>query len=78
MSRPSLLVRAAHYAANATLRRAPLKRTSAEGPLCEKLMEEETRLNEARRSGDAAYSPTRHVEVLTKLLVVAQQTPRSV
>ena len=72
MSRPRMLVRAARFgAAHAARRRnAPKQQTP---PAFDKLMEEEERLNDARRSGDAGYSPTRHVEVLAILLAAAGQ-----
>lgn len=73
MSRPSILVRAARYGAATTRRRRAGKPLDAPAPT-DKLMEEEARLNEARCSGDAGYSPTRHVEVLATLLAAAAQT----
>ncbi|MEM9318203.1 MAG: DUF6477 family protein [Pseudomonadota bacterium] len=71
MSRPSMLVRAARFCAAATLRRRA--RTAETRPLApfDKLIEEEARLNDARCTGDAGYSPTRHVEVLASLLAAA-------
>ena len=75
MSRPSMLVRAARYGAAATRRSNIAKEGEDEAVVCDKLMDEEARLNSARCAGDAGYSPTRHVEVLAKLLAAAGQTP---
>ncbi|MEM1274084.1 MAG: DUF6477 family protein [Pseudomonadota bacterium] len=71
LTRPSMLVRAARFGAAAKVRGKPRRTTSAAQPSYEKLFEEEARLDEARRSGDAGYSPTRHVEVLANLLTAA-------
>ena len=70
-SRPSILVRAARYGAATALRRNRNVQAGATPPPYHKLMEEEERLNDARCSGDAGYSPTRHVEVLATLLAAA-------
>lgn len=70
MSRPCVLVRAARFAAAASLRQPARRRTLQRKPW-PKLLEEEALLDTARRGGDAGYSPTRHVEVLTQLLTEA-------
>jgi len=75
MSRPSMLVRAARYGAAATKRGTIAKEGEDEAVICDKLMDEEARLNNARCAGDAGYSPTRHVEVLAKLLAAAGRSP---
>ena len=73
MSRPRMLVRAARFGAAQASRRRHTPRPNQTPPAYDKLMEEEERLNEARRTGDAGYSPTRHVEVLATLLAAAGQ-----
>lgn len=67
LSRPSVLVRAARFGAAASLRNPPKPRALNRKPW-PKLLQEEAGLDAARRGGDAAYSPTRHVEVLVHLL----------
>ena len=66
LQRPGLLVRTARIACQAhdALRRA--KRRSVV-----KLLDEEEKLNAARLDGDAGYSPTRHVQVMSALMVAA-------
>ncbi|MBF9033646.1 hypothetical protein HKCCE2091_05290 [Rhodobacterales bacterium HKCCE2091] len=74
MSRPRVLVQAARFAAAATQRRRSRAAADARPPAWDKLIEEEGRLDAARRAGDAGYSPTRHVTVLTALLAGAGET----
>lgn len=71
MRRPPLLVRAARFGAAALSRRNIL--TGPKGKPVANLLEEEAALNEARVTGAAAYSPTRHVEVLTAILLAATE-----
>lgn len=71
LTRPSVLVRAARFGASATLRQPKPRQRLKQKPW-PKLLEEEARLDSARRTGDASYSPTRHVQVLTALLCSAQ------
>lgn len=70
LTRPSILVRAARLGASARKPGRKLNDDTAM-PVHLKLFEEEARLNSARCNGDAAYSPTRHVEVLSNLLAAA-------
>lgn len=71
-----MLVRAARYGAATRLKRRQGPRVDVSDPVCDKLMEEEARLNDARCTGDAGYSPTRHVEVLATLLAAAGHNAR--
>ena len=66
-------MRAARYGAAVRMRRRQTSRPDVTPPTCTKLMEEEAKLNEARTTGDAGYSPTRHVEVLATLIAAAGQ-----
>ena len=82
LRRPKLLIRAARfgladYDRDRDLRRlmrtpaAPAPRQAMPG-----LIEEEARLEDIRKSGGAAYSPARHVEVLIALMAEARLWPR--
>jgi hypothetical protein len=76
--RPRLLVRAARHGLAEYNRKRDLKRIfnlpQAPAPLraLDMLISEEARLDEQRRSEDAAYSIARHVEVLIALMAEAQ------
>lgn len=72
MHRPKTLVRAARFAA-AAHRQRRIRTLGKQAPI-DKLIEEEERIDSARRMGDAGYSPTRHVEVLTQLLTAASRS----
>ena len=66
--RPRVLVQAARFAAAAGRGGPNRTVTRIAGLPVPRLLAEEQALDLARRSGDAGYSPTRHVEVLTALL----------
>ncbi len=69
LRRPRLLVRAARFGAAFGARRPALGALYRRAP--DRLLDEELALNTARISGDAGYSPTRHVEVLSALLAAS-------
>lgn len=71
MMRPGLLVRAARMSAATGGGRSFKGAVNGTRPTYQKLMEDEAQLDLARRNGDASYSPTRHVEVLSHLLTEA-------
>lgn len=82
LKRPQLLIRAARagladYNRTRDLRR--LMRT-ADAPAPERavsaLLAEEETLEETRRKGDAAYSFTRHIDVLIAMIAEARLLPR--
>ena len=82
LRRPKLLIRAARfgladYNRDRDLRRvmrAPAAPTPATA--VSRLLEEEAHLEDIRKSGGAAYSPARHVEVLIALMAEARLLPR--
>jgi hypothetical protein len=72
LRRPGLLMRAARFGLADYNRRRFLKGLTPEETTSERilprLIEAEARLEETRRSGDAAYSISDHVEVLVALI----------
>tara|TARA_R110001583_G_scaffold169768_1_gene322910 strand:+ start:309157 stop:309471 length:315 start_codon:yes stop_codon:yes gene_type:complete len=82
LRRPRLLIRAARFGLNDYNRNRDLKRVmrTANAPsparAVSSLIEEEAKIEETRRSGDAAYNVTRHVEVLIALMGEARLLPR--
>lgn len=74
LSRPRLLVRAARHGIQDYCRERDLKRLiAASGPpapeaVVAHLLEEEARVETTRQRGDAAYSLTRHVDLLIALM----------
>lgn len=82
LRRPKLLIRAARFGLAEYNRERDLRRVmrapAAPAPAnaVPRLMEEEARLEEIRKSGGAAYSPARHVEVLIALMAEARLLPR--
>jgi hypothetical protein len=80
LRRPRLLIRAARfgladYRRDRDLRRLIGKTTTPDYAV-ERLMSEEERLEERRRTGDAAYSVTRHIEILIALISEIKLLPR--
>ena len=82
LRRPKLLIRAARfgladYDRDRDLRRL-MRAPAALAPrqAVTRLIEEEARLEEIRKSGGAGYSPARHVEVLIALMAEARLLPR--
>lgn len=82
--RPKLLIRAARIGAADYKRERDLKRLTrtiripSPTSAVETLMATETQIEENRVAGDANYSITRHVEVLTALMAEARLLPRPV
>ncbi|MEZ5886553.1 MAG: DUF6477 family protein [Paracoccaceae bacterium] len=82
LRRPALLVRAARAGLMDYNRRRDLKRVmrTAHVPQPEAavsaLLQEEERLEEIRRKGDATYSFARHIEVLIAMIAEARLLPR--
>lgn len=81
LRRPRLLIRAARFGLNDYNRNRDLKRvmrtSTAPSPAraLSTLIEEEAKIEEIRRSGDATYSVKRHVELLIALLGEARLLP---
>ncbi len=77
LRRPKLLIRAARFGLADYDRERDLRRlmqlpaTPAPGKALSHLLEEEDRLNHARKSGGAAYSPARHIALLIALMAEA-------
>lgn len=81
LRRPRLLIRAAHcgmvdYRRDRDLRRLIKGTVSPERTLGH-LMEEEERLEAIRRTGEASYSVSRHIEVLIALMAEVRLLPRN-
>lgn len=74
LRRPRLLISAARHGAKDYDRNRHLKRVldietvPAAGPAAMRLMEIERGMNDARKTGDATYEATRHIEVLIALM----------
>ena len=83
LRRPRLLVRAARLGVADFNRDRDLARLvgGMRAPTPERavqqLMEHETQIEETRRAGDAAYSVSRHVEILIALMAEARLLPRA-
>lgn len=82
LRRPRLLIRAARHGLADYRRDRDLKRlVQLHGPATPeaalpRLLSEEERLEEIRRSGDAGYSLARHIEVLIALMAEVRLLPR--
>jgi len=80
--RPTLLIRAARFGIAEYRRERDLKRllrrdrVASPARNLDQLMSEEARLEEDRRSGDAAYSVARHIEMLVALIAEARLVSR--
>ncbi|MCJ8139257.1 DUF6477 family protein [Falsirhodobacter halotolerans] len=80
LRRPRLLIRAARLGMEDYRRDRDLGRlTDCPTPesALPRLLEQEDLLERTRLSGDAAYSVTRHVEVMIALMAEARMQPRS-
>jgi hypothetical protein len=76
LRRPRMLIRAARfgqsdYRRDRDLRRLVVWPASPEAAV-QQLLEEEGRLERIRQNGDAAYSVSRHIEVLIALIAEAR------
>lgn len=82
LRRPRLLIRAARFGLEDYRRERDLKRLVPTPllPSCTvpQLLEVEERLEETRRTGDAAYSVARHIDVLIALMAEVRLLPRNV
>lgn len=83
MRRPRLLLQAARHGVYDYNRNRDLRRV-LRAPACPApeeamnvLIEEETRLEEVRQSGDAGYNLVRHIEVLIAILGEMRLLPRT-
>lgn len=81
LRRPRLLIRAARcgladYRRERDLRRLIGQAMSPDRSLPQ-LLDEESRLEDVRKRGDAAYPVGRHIEVLVALMAEARLLPRS-
>ncbi len=83
LRRPRLLIQAARIGLGEYNRCRVLKKlskssiTPAPHNAVQALLPVEESLEDARRSGDASYSPSRHVEVFTALLAEARHLAQS-
>ena len=82
LRRPKLLIRAARAGMLEYRRSRDLKRITGvpanvqASRIVDTLLREENRMEEERRSGDAAYSIQKHISVMTALLAESQSQPR--
>lgn len=82
LRRPKILIRAARLGACKYKRDRDLKRLTHAARLpnhrraVENLLSQENELEQTRKAGDAAYSVSRHVDVLTALIAEATLLPR--
>lgn len=78
LRRPSLLMRAARYGVHEYNRNRDLKRlmgtSKAPSPTraITTLIEEEAKIEDVRKAGDASYSVSKHVEILIALMAEAR------
>lgn len=83
LRRPPLLVRAAQFGLTEHNRERSLRRLLPENrarttvEIFAQLVEKEAWLDEARRSGEATYSISRHIEVLAALIIEARLVKRA-
>ncbi|MEM6408062.1 MAG: DUF6477 family protein [Pseudomonadota bacterium] len=83
LRRPRLLVRAARHGISDYNRKRDLTRLTGQNPskstraIVEGLIAQEEQLEETRRSGDAAYRPSKHIELLVALIAECRLLPRS-
>ncbi len=83
IKRPSLLIRTARFGLKEYSRERDLKRIlrsdrlAAPSRVLPRFVDEEEQINENRKKGDAAYSVTRHIEVLIALMAEARLIPRA-
>lgn len=82
LRRPRLLLRAARFGAADYRRDRDLKRLlqgdalPAPEQTLPRLIDEEGRLEQTRRSGDASYSLTRHIDILIALIAELHLIPK--
>lgn len=79
--RPKLLIRAAHTGMSEYRRSRDLKRIAGfpanvmTNRIVDTLLREENRMEQERKSGDAAYSIQKHISVMTALLAEINLQP---
>ncbi|MCY4181182.1 MAG: DUF6477 family protein [Litoreibacter sp.] len=84
LRRPRLLVRAARHGISDYNRKRDLTRLTGQNPtkstraIIEGLIVQEGQLEETRRAGDAAYRPSKHIELLVALIAECRLLPRSI
>lgn len=82
LHRPRLLIRAARFGLADYCRERDLRRLidapATPDRVVPRLLYEEERLEAIRRTGDAGYSVSHHIEVLIALMAEARLLPRSV
>ena len=81
LRRPRLLIRAARYGMADYRRERDLRRlidTGTPDQALPRLLSEEERMEETRRTGCASYSIARHIEVLIALMAEVRLLPRPV
>lgn len=82
LKRPRLLIRAARLGIAQYNRSRDLRRlmrgvgTPTPEAALKRLIDEEARLEEVRKSGEAAYSLARHIEILIAMMAEARLLPR--
>jgi hypothetical protein len=80
LRRPKLLIRAARFGLSDYRRDRDLRRLLGQISTPERavarLLSEEEQLEEHRRTGEAAYSVTRHIEILIALISETRLLPR--
>lgn len=80
-TRPKLLIRAAHIGMSEYRRNRDLKRIAGfpanvkANRIVDTLQREENRMEQERKSGDAAYSIQKHISVMTALLAEINMQP---
>ena len=80
--RPRLLIRAARFGIEDYSRERDLKRLTGAATMpiparaINNLIAEEARMEDTRKSGDAAYRVSKHVEVLIALMAEARLLPK--
>ncbi len=83
LRRPRLLVRAARHGMADYNRKRDLTRLTGQNPskstraIVEQLIFQEEQIEETRRMGDAAYRPSKHIELLVALIAECRLLPRS-
>ncbi len=84
LRRPKLLVRAARHGLSDYNRKRDLARLTGQSPrahtktIVENLIVQEEHLEEVRKSGDATYRVSRHIELLVALMAECRLLPKPI
>ncbi len=84
LRRPKILVSAARHGLSDYNRKRDLVRLTGQSPrrpstsIVESLISQEEEIEETRRSGDASYRVSHHIELLVALMAECRLIPRSV